>query len=179
MSLGDGRKRLRALAHPLRLRMLSLMTGAPMSSAELARELGMTHAAASFHVRQLAAAGYIELAETRSVRGGKERRYRARPAGRAEWEGEDPPLVVRAVFEEVGRRAVASSSEAWRLLADGELWVDPAAWDTVVKRVGEAVDALHEAAQAPRTAGSIHVSATALLFAIDDAAESADQATTA
>ena len=31
---------LRSLAHPVRLRMLSLLTGAPMSAAEVARELG-------------------------------------------------------------------------------------------------------------------------------------------
>jgi len=174
MSLGVGRAQLRALAHPLRLRILSLLTGASMSSAELARELDMSHAAVSFHVRQLVAAGYLELAETRSVRGGRERRYRARAAGREEWEGEDPRLAVRAVSEEVSRRAATSSSQAWRVFADGELWVEPEVWDAAVRRIGEAVNELHACARAPRSPGSMHISATALLFAIDAPNESDD-----
>jgi DNA-binding transcriptional ArsR family regulator len=170
MSLGDDRAKLRALAHPLRVRILSLLTGAAMSSAELARELGMTHAAVSFHVRRLAAAGYLELAEVRSVRGGQERRYRTRVAGRAEWEQEDPRLAVRAVSEEVARRAASSSTDAWRVFADAEAWVEQDAWDAFAEKIGEAVRELDRRALPPRTAGSIHVSATALLFAIDDTA---------
>ena len=44
---------LRSVAHPLRLRMLSLLTGTSMSAAEVARELEITHANASYHLRQL------------------------------------------------------------------------------------------------------------------------------
>ena len=161
------RQQLRALSHPLRLQILSLLTGTAMSSAELARELGMSHAAVSFHVRQLVAAGYLELAETRSVRGGQERRYRARTAGRAEWEQEDPRLAVRAVSQEVLRRAADSTSQAWRLFGDAELWVAPEIWDEVVRQIGAAIVDLHAAARAPRTPESVHVSATAMLFAID------------
>ncbi|MGW5673350.1 helix-turn-helix domain-containing protein, partial [Micromonospora sp. NPDC003776] len=49
--------RLRALAHPVRLRMLSLLWGAPLSAAALARELAISHALASQHLRRLDAAG--------------------------------------------------------------------------------------------------------------------------
>ena len=42
---------LRSVAHPLRLRMLSLLTGTAMSAAEVARELEITHANASYHGR--------------------------------------------------------------------------------------------------------------------------------
>src|ERR1700679_2222186 len=52
---------LRARAHPLRLRMLSLLTGAAMSAAELGRELGVSQALASYHLRQLAHAEVAEL----------------------------------------------------------------------------------------------------------------------
>src|SRR5260221_10365724 len=68
----------RARAHPLRLRMLSLLTGAALSAAELARELEVSQALASYHLRQLADAGLVELVEERSRRGGRERRYRHR-----------------------------------------------------------------------------------------------------
>jgi DNA-binding transcriptional ArsR family regulator len=39
--------------------MLSLLTGAPMSAAELSRELDVTHANASYHLRVLARAGAV------------------------------------------------------------------------------------------------------------------------
>lgn len=168
MSLEVSRRQLRALSHPLRLRILSLLTGAAMSSAELARELGLNHAAVSFHVRQLDAAGYLELAETRSVRGGQERRYRSRTAGHAEWEQEDPRLAVQAVSQEILRRAADSTPRAWRVFGDAELWVDPEIWDDVVGRIGAAIVELHAAARTPRTPESVHISATAMLFAIDD-----------
>jgi DNA-binding transcriptional ArsR family regulator len=166
MSLEVNRRQLRALSHPLRLRILSLVTGAAMSSAELARELDMSHAAVSFHVRKLAEAGYLELAETRSVRGGRERRYRQRLAGMAEWRREEPRMAVRAIAEEVQRRAGEASPEAWRLAGDAELWVDPEVWEDVVRRIVAAVEDLHTAAQPARSPGTMHVSATAMLFQI-------------
>jgi DNA-binding transcriptional ArsR family regulator len=162
----DSRKQLRALSHPVRLRILSLLTGAAMSSAELARELGMKHAAVSFHVRQLAAAGYLQLAETRSVRGGRERRYRHEIAGSAQWTSEDARLTVRAVSEELLRRLADTPTDAWRIFGDAELWVPPHVWDDVVCRMAAAVKDLHHAALAPRTPRSLHVSATAMLFAV-------------
>ena len=45
---------LRAVAHPVRLRILSLLTGTELSAAEVARELDLTHANASYHLRVLA-----------------------------------------------------------------------------------------------------------------------------
>jgi DNA-binding transcriptional ArsR family regulator len=163
--------KLRALSHPVRLRILSLMSARPMSSAELARELGMKHAAVSYHVRQLADAGYVEVAETRSVRGGQERRYRQRLAGRAEWEQEDPQLVVRALADELTRR-LAEGPSAWRLFSDDELWVDPGLWADVRARIADAVTDLHNAAGQPHSEGLVHVSATAMLFEVgsEDAA---------
>jgi DNA-binding transcriptional ArsR family regulator len=151
----------------VRLRILSLLTGAAMSSAELARELDMNHAAVSFHVRKLVDAGYLELAETRSVRGGKERRYRHRPAGAPEWQQEDSRLAVRAVSEEVVRRATETPSEAWRLFGDAELWVDAAVWEDVAARIVGAISDLHAAAKPTHTPETVHVSATAMLFTID------------
>jgi DNA-binding transcriptional ArsR family regulator len=162
----ESRQRLRALSHPVRLRILSLLTGTVMSSAELARELGMSHAAVSFHVRTLAAAGYLELAETRSVRGGQERRYRAAMGGLVQWQSEDARLAVSALSKDLLRRLADTPADSWRLFGDAELWISPQVWDDVAGRISKAVVELHEAALAPRTPGSVHVSATALLFAI-------------
>jgi DNA-binding transcriptional ArsR family regulator len=162
----ESRQQLRALSHPVRLRILSLLTGTAMSSAELARELGMSHAAVSFHVRQLAAAGYLELAETRSVRGGRERRYRSQVAGRAQWQSEDARLAVSALSKELLRRLADTPTDKWRLFGDAELWIPPQVWDDVVGRIVTAIEDLHGAALKPRAPGSVHVSATAMLFAI-------------
>jgi DNA-binding transcriptional ArsR family regulator len=162
----ESRQQLRALSHPVRLRILSLLTGTAMSSAELARELGMSHAAVSFHVRSLVAAGYLELAETRSVRGGQERRYRSVIGGLVQWRSEDARLTVSALSKELLRRLADTPADNWRLFGDAELWIPPQVWDDVAGRISRAIGELHEAALAPRTPGSVQVSATALLFAI-------------
>ena len=69
MSLESGRVigdplALRALAHPLRLRLHALVgrEGA-ITAAEAARQLGISQALASHHLRQLAKYGYVEPAE--------------------------------------------------------------------------------------------------------------------
>jgi DNA-binding transcriptional ArsR family regulator len=49
----DATQSLRAIAHPLRLQILSLLTGTELSAAEVARELDVTHANASYHLRVL------------------------------------------------------------------------------------------------------------------------------
>ena len=67
---------MRATAHPVRLRILSLLTGAEMSAAELARELGISHANASYHLRTLASAGLVVEAGEQKIRGGVAKRYR-------------------------------------------------------------------------------------------------------
>ena len=50
---GRGVARLRAMAHPVRLRILSLLTAEAMSAADVARALDLTHANASYHLRVL------------------------------------------------------------------------------------------------------------------------------
>src|SRR3954452_391248 len=60
---------LRAGAHPLRLRILSLLTGASMSAAEIARELDIAHANASYHLRVLAEAGQVVVDGEEKIRG--------------------------------------------------------------------------------------------------------------
>ncbi len=52
-------------------------------------------------------------------------------------------------------------------LADADLWVDPVIWDEVRARVAAASLALHEAAQPPRTEGTIRVSASIAMFEIE------------
>lgn len=67
---------LRVLAHPLRLRLLSLLTGTARSASEAARELGDSQANISYHLRRLEAAGLVVVAEEVMIRGGRSKRYR-------------------------------------------------------------------------------------------------------
>ena len=54
---------LRAIAHPVRNRILTELTATgPMRAADLARELGVPANQASFHLRQLSKYGLIEEA---------------------------------------------------------------------------------------------------------------------
>ena len=64
------------MAHPLRLRILSLLTGVELSAAEVARELGITQANASYHLRLLADVGQLQVSGTEKVRGGVAKKYR-------------------------------------------------------------------------------------------------------
>lgn len=55
--------RLRGLAHPVRVRVLSaLRTAGPSTATALANRLGLNSGATSYHLRQLAAYGFIEEA---------------------------------------------------------------------------------------------------------------------
>ena len=64
------------MAHPVRLQMLSLLTGSSLTAADVARELGLTHANASYHLRNLLNAGLIRQAGEERIRGGVAKRYR-------------------------------------------------------------------------------------------------------
>jgi DNA-binding transcriptional ArsR family regulator len=65
---------LRALAHPLRLQILSLLTDTALSAAEVAGELGTPQANASYHLRVLAETGQVVSAGQERIRGGVAKR---------------------------------------------------------------------------------------------------------
>ncbi|MGW3957278.1 ArsR/SmtB family transcription factor [Streptomyces sp. NPDC004752] len=67
---------LRGLAHPLRMRLLdALRHGGPATASQLAGKLGESSGATSYHLRQLAAHGFIEDAPERGK--GRERWWQA------------------------------------------------------------------------------------------------------
>lgn len=103
---------LRATAHPVRLRILSLLTASALSAAEIARELDLTHANASYHLRVLADAGAVVEGGEEKIRGGVAKRYRhprdayrTQPTGAGTSAGpEDGQAYVRAIADELVRR---------------------------------------------------------------------------
>lgn len=68
---------LRAISHPLRHRLLSMLDGRTASPNQLARELGLPLGRVSYHIRLLADLGAIELVKTEPRRGALEHFYRA------------------------------------------------------------------------------------------------------
>lgn len=169
---------LRAVAHPVRLRMLSLLTGAEMSAAEIARELGLTHANASYHLRVLARAGQVVEAGEERIRGGVAKRYRYPWREFAEQKGthggrrphEDIEAYIRAVADELVRRSGRRRPRSPRFDADADMWVSPEVWSEVVELVQRASRLVHGAAQPPRSRGTRHVSLTAFAFEMEDRA---------
>jgi DNA-binding transcriptional ArsR family regulator len=60
---------LRALAHPLRLQLLQVLSAeGPATASQLARRLGESSGATSYHLRALHRAGMVEEAEQRNAR---------------------------------------------------------------------------------------------------------------
>jgi len=162
---------MRATAHPVRLQMLSLLTGAEMSAAEIARELGLTHANASYHLRVLAAADLVVQAGEERIRGGVAKRYRHpwdRPEPRAMYASEDRDLYIRALSDELARRFASRKRGGRSMTTDAEMWVDPQIWKEVETLVRRASMLLHAEAKPPRTSGTIHVNMTAAVFEMSD-----------
>jgi DNA-binding transcriptional ArsR family regulator len=165
----DGISSLRAAAHPLRLRMLSLLTGAAMSAAEVARELDTTHANASYHLRVLRDAGLIVDDGEERIRGGVAKRYRYRH--------QDEPAATRSSNQDLSAQVDAMCAELKRRYAhrrpgkgtftDAELWVDPDTWEQALDLVTRASMLLHEEARRPRTAGTMPVNLTMAAFRME------------
>ena len=106
----------KALAHPLRIRILRVLEERTASPSEIADEIDAPLGNVSYHVRFLARMGLIELAGTEPRRGAVEHYYRA--VGRVQvsdqaW-AEVPQLVRDAVLastlDQVGRSVGAAAA---------------------------------------------------------------------
>jgi DNA-binding transcriptional ArsR family regulator len=166
---------LRAVAHPLRLRILSLLTGAPMTATEVARELGITHANASYHLRKLLVLHAVVVENEGGPGRGGSKRYRydvEREHNRPKAERPGSVEALRGVYltaaEEL-RRRVGLLAEGRGAQADAELWLTPGAWEQVTAKVREATYALHQSAQPPHTPGTVRTSTTVVMFRMGDA----------
>ncbi|GCE31327.1 transcriptional regulator [Dictyobacter alpinus] len=70
-------EQIHALAHPLRQRVLNLLTNAPYTNKQLSALLQVTPPRLHFHVRELQAAGLIEIISEQPKGGVVEKYYRA------------------------------------------------------------------------------------------------------
>jgi DNA-binding transcriptional ArsR family regulator len=91
----DDPRLVKALAHPVRVRILGILEHRTATPKELAAELGLPLENTSYHVRTLLKFGFIRLERKRQVRGAVEHHYRAvaRPRVTAKaWEQMPEPL---------------------------------------------------------------------------------------
>ena len=103
---------LRAMAHPLRLRLIgALRKDGPATASELARRLGESSGSTSYHLRQLARYGFVEEAAERN------RGPHASTGGRwtRAWSGRSTPTMRAS-----SRRAASSGRE---LVAEYSRWL--------------------------------------------------------
>jgi DNA-binding transcriptional ArsR family regulator len=161
---------MRAIAHPVRLRILSLLTGAEMSAPQVARELGISHANASYHVRFLADAGLLVVAGEERIRGGVAKRYRhpwEQEGGGGPTSDDDRAQYMRVVAEEMVRRWELRRDGVRGSLTDAELWVGEEVWTEVRDLLERASHLLHAAARPPRSPGTVPVSVSVAAFQVD------------
>jgi DNA-binding transcriptional ArsR family regulator len=159
--------RLRALSHPLRLRILGIVTARPVSATEVAEATGVAHAAASYHLRQLAAAGLIRSVDERprsgkrSAAGRPQQRYTMRLDAFGGLGPRSARSLDRRLVSELERKL---GEPGTKRMADAEVWLAPADWSRVRALTDEATDIVHAKALRPASPRSKHVSVTSVLL---------------
>ncbi|MFG2721449.1 helix-turn-helix domain-containing protein [Streptomyces sp. NPDC048416] len=165
----DSRQLMRAVSDPSRLRLLNLLSAQEMSAAEAAREMGVTQALASYHLRKLFAVGLVEVVRTHNNRGATEKVYGLTSMGREPVSVGEGSLVmlVEAVAGELRRRVGASEREAPSLVSDAEVWAPVEVVEKVRRDLAESISELIRSGRPPGSPGAVPVSVTAVLFRMD------------
>src|ERR1700741_4579993 len=145
---------LRALGHPTRLRMLTMMWSGPMSAAGLAVELDISHGLASQHLRTLHRTGLVELVEVRPKRGGRERLYRTVKGSPLSEQRQAQPLLIEAMITNLRHRVADWLPDSGAVVTDADLWLSPEQWLEARKRLHDLLAELHELARAPPPPGT-------------------------
>ena len=111
----DDPRYVKAMSHPMRVRILAMLDERKASPNQLAGWLGASLGTVAYHVRTLLSLGLIELVHETRVRGAVEHHYRARPRPgiTAEgWQNASPVARQAAVgssLEVIGEYARASA----------------------------------------------------------------------
>jgi DNA-binding transcriptional ArsR family regulator len=149
----DDPRYVRALSHPLRVRILALLEERAASPVELARWLDATVGTVAYHVRTLRALGLIELVAETRVRGGLAHHYRAKPALRVsaeDWDDAGPVAKQASVGAELdtiagyARAAAATGGfdRASAHLARTAMRLDVEGWEEASRACQELIERL-------------------------------------
>jgi DNA-binding transcriptional ArsR family regulator len=99
-------EQLKALAHPLRQRLLYALGERPATISQLASSFGAQKGNIAHHLKVLHAAGMVHIVETRQVRGGTEHYYQrtARRVYVGGPPGESTAAMLHAIADEITRQ---------------------------------------------------------------------------
>ena len=157
----DDPRLVKALAHPIRVRIMSILEEGTRTPKQLAEELGLPLENVSYHVRTLKDFGFIKLEKTRQVRGAVEHHYKAAAKPRithTAWE-QIPGIVkeamigasLSAIGETVNDAAVSDGFErSESVLVRHTFPVDDQAYAEMSAILDEALERIEEAAAASR-----------------------------
>jgi DNA-binding transcriptional ArsR family regulator len=112
----DDPRYVKALAHPLRIRILAMLADRSASPVQLSSKLDATLGTVAYHVRTLHSLGLVELVDTRQRRGATEHYYRAREVPRFPddaWAGLAPVAKQRmlsAMLQQIGQYVTGSAA---------------------------------------------------------------------
>ncbi len=158
---------MRLVAHPLRLRLLSLLTGRAMSAAEAARELGETQANVSYHVRRLADGGLLELVDEVAIRGGTAKRYTHRSdTGEALTDSDREGFLslMQALSHQLTTRAASYRENTSFAFTDAHVSIPAEEWPRVQQLARELGHVIHELAERPTGDTAVRASLTVAAF---------------
>jgi DNA-binding transcriptional ArsR family regulator len=159
----------KALAHPLRTRILASLEGRTASPSELADELDASLGVVSYHVRRLEALGFLKLVRREPRRGAVEHYYTATGKPRitnAAW-GKLPAIVkdasVKAAIDQIGAYVAAGAAEGGFNAADAHMTrtpvtVDAKGWQALARELDNLLERIGkiEAASQRRLARANH-----------------------
>ena len=169
----------KALAHPLRVRILGMLEDRTASPSELAEELEAPLGNVSYHVRQLAALGLIKLVKKTPRRGAIEHHYKAeaRPQITDQAWADVPEIVKRAMIgatlgqlsDQVNRAAAEQGfARPEAHVSRTQFVVDRQGWRELAEELVSLLDRLSaiEARSAERLAENAHEPAERATFAM-------------
>lgn len=140
----------KALAHPLRTRILAALEERTASPSEIAAELGAPLGVISYHVRRLHALGFLKLVKRVPRRGAVEHYYTTVAGPRitsSAW-GSSPTIVkqatISAALEEIGSRVNAAAEaggfeQSESHLSRAPVTVDDKGWKAIARELDRVV----------------------------------------
>ena len=140
----DDPRWVKAMSHPLRVRILAMLQERTASPSQLSQWLGATLGTTAYHVRALHQLGLIELADETRVRGAIEHHYRAgkRPMVSEDAWAQAPPIAKQAalgstlqMIHEYGSKSAAEGGfdRAEAHLSRTSLKLDAKGWEQLNK----------------------------------------------
>ncbi|MCX6408783.1 MAG: helix-turn-helix domain-containing protein [Propionibacteriales bacterium] len=158
---------LRLVAHPLRLRLLSLLIGRTMSAAEAARELGETQANVSYHIRRLADGGLLDLVDEVPIRGGIAKRYtHSSDSGEVFTDADRENFIglMQALAHQLTTRATLYRENTVFAFTDAHVTIPAEEWPKVQELARELGRVIHELAERPAGDKPMRASLTVAAF---------------